>query len=449
MARDLLTPVLDESLRTIHYFNGRVLYAEDLRREQETSRRRHELLGALHGEGVAYGLEVSLLPGEPLPRTVTIRPGLALNRKGQLLHLSQQIDLAIAPEVAPATVEGALFRDCRAGTALPDGLGPYLLTVSPAAEYAERIPYVGIGDGGMSSSCGRRFVVEGVQFRLVYLDPDDGPAVPESIRAPLHELMLLATLTPPQRARLRNLLAHWCLGTDSVPPAFARSLYDLLARGHTEPIRYGPLDALYDAEDDAPNRLTGCDVPLALLYWTNSGIQFVDMWAVRRRLHRRADAAHPPVPAVDRRTAECEAAFLQFQHHLADLMQPGQLRDVMASHRVRDLFHFLPPAGVVPVQSGAARGVTAEFFFDAFAHRPPEFVDGAQLRWLMEAAARYPPLAVGTGELLWLYQVRLNRQARDEGSDAEPYLVFASGHLPYQAAPRFDLARWDYSTYAT
>src|SRR5690606_14055898 len=144
-----------DSLRSIHYFNGRVLYAEDLRREQDTNRRQHDLLGALHGEGVAYGLEVSLAAGETLPRTVTIQPGLALNRKGQLLHLARQIDLTIAPEVTPQTVEGAVFGDCRhATTALPEGLGPYLLVVSPAADYAERVPHVGIGDGGVSKSCG-------------------------------------------------------------------------------------------------------------------------------------------------------------------------------------------------------------------------------------------------------------------------------------------------------
>ena len=58
MAANLLTPILNTDIRNTHFFNGRVLTAEDLSQEQEANRRQHWLLGQALGEGVVHGLEV-------------------------------------------------------------------------------------------------------------------------------------------------------------------------------------------------------------------------------------------------------------------------------------------------------------------------------------------------------------------------------------------------------
>ena len=55
-----------------------------------------------------------------------------------------------------------------------------------------------------------------------------------------------------------------------------------------------------------------------------------------------------------------------------------------------------------------------------------------------------------SGELLWLYLVRENVQASAGplGTAARPYLVFASGFLPYVANAQYDLSRWGFANYA-
>jgi hypothetical protein len=446
MPRDLLTPILDDDLRNVHYFNGRILYAEDLVREQATQRRQREFLGRLTGEGVAYGLQVSLAAGGSPPRTVTIEPGLALNREGALLHLSEKVQLDIAPEIAPPPAEDSLFRKCGIETAIPDGLGPYVLVVSPAAQFMGRTPSVGIGDRGVSRQCGRRFVVDGVQFRLLHLDVEDGLPVPESMQPQLRELILKPDPTEAEAARLRNLLAHWCLGTASAPNAFARDLYPMLARGDTEVVGYGPLDALRSPAPGAETgRLDDCDVPLALLYWTGAGIRFVDMWAVRRRLHRATAPDAPPAPGLARRRAENEAAFLQFQGQIDSLVGPTAATLPLERVDAVNYFRYLPAAGVLPVLRRPPGAPDDLRFFVGRTRREPVFIEGPRLAWLLDQSFAFPPFDTSELELIWLYRVRENRH--DPGAAAVPYLVFTSGHVPFVGDPLYDVGRWDYGNY--
>src|SRR4051812_48149119 len=92
------TGILDNGIRSVNFFNGRLLSGEDLSQEQTANRTARRYLGQAVGEGVAYGLEVSQSQGVSTPSmpVVTVQPGLAVNRNGQTLALTQSIDLALA-----------------------------------------------------------------------------------------------------------------------------------------------------------------------------------------------------------------------------------------------------------------------------------------------------------------------------------------------------------------
>src|ERR1700759_3891854 len=62
MAVNLLTPILSTRTRSINFFNGRLLAAEDLTSEQQYYRATQTLLGNAIGDGVVTGLEVSISP---------------------------------------------------------------------------------------------------------------------------------------------------------------------------------------------------------------------------------------------------------------------------------------------------------------------------------------------------------------------------------------------------
>lgn len=88
---ELLESILTNGIRNTHYFNGRVLSAEDLKNDQDAIRRREEKYGQALGDGVVQGLMVSesadSRTDDPI---VEITPGLAINRKGQVLALEQK-----------------------------------------------------------------------------------------------------------------------------------------------------------------------------------------------------------------------------------------------------------------------------------------------------------------------------------------------------------------------
>src|SRR5690554_4458795 len=91
----LLEPVLTNGLRSTHFFNGRVLTAQDLRTDQEAGRDRGRRLARALGEGVAHGLEVGIADaagGQPLLR---IEAGLGFNRNGDAVELRDPVALRL------------------------------------------------------------------------------------------------------------------------------------------------------------------------------------------------------------------------------------------------------------------------------------------------------------------------------------------------------------------
>ncbi len=113
-------------------------------------------------------------------------------------------------------------------------------------------------------------------------------------------------------------------------------------------------------------------------------------------------------------------------------------------------------AAAVPHKPGATRaggpavGFNPDVFFKGQTWDAPALIDGGALEPLLRGAQTYAPIDLQAHELIWLYWVRENREAR-AGLPATapgpiPFIVFTSGHVPYQGDSRFDLAYFGYST---
>lgn len=421
--------VRDGSIRSINYFTGRLLTASDLSREKLATRESDWRLGRALGEGVAYGLEVSIAEKGAPPTQVGevqktpalhIEPGLAINRAGQTLALRDAIDLQLVKPTVPATAGASIFGQCnpiQSGVYVA-GKGVYLLTMLPAEGREGRAPATGLGNA--TAPCNTDTILEAVQFRHIHITSffDDGELKEPDL--------------------LRNRVAYRCFGVQEMND-FVTNPFD------PSPLRYRLIDQLRDEK-----AISNCDVPLAIFYWTDSGgIEFVDLWAVRRRLTKRATSQDWSPLADDLRLTEGEAMFLQFQEQVDELFirNPAQ-----AAFVAKQNFSYLPPAGIIPEMIGAGRnGFEYRTLFSGLSYREPVFIEGARVEQLVRRAMRFTPMDLASGEMFWLYRIRENRQSIDRGGANTPqsYLIFVSGHLPFFGEARFNVARWDYSNYSS
>ncbi len=420
--RQMTDPIFDRSLRSVHFFNGRLLTAEDLSKEQAASREERRRLGRALGDGIAWGLEVQMTRGvdQVAEPSVTITPGLAIDRRGQTLLLEETVDLSL--KITPRrTTTGAIttFQECEPpdASAYVAGAGLYLLTLTSIEGREGRALVSGLRN--VEASCNTKYDVPGLQFRLTQINLQPG-----DLDAP---------------DLLRNIVAHRFFGSDST----SEGLY-------TDP--FGPRRANHGLIDSLrPGRLADCEVPLALLYWTSTdGLIFVDMWAARRRIAAPDSGTAWSQYGSDRRTAVAEAIFQQFQAQLDDLRSD---RFVAISARATKHFRYLPPVGLVPLSRSVTRGGFNEInFFDGMTARgvvrnagtPPIVIESARVPALLHESFQYPPLDLETRVMVWVYHVRENLQM----DDAQPYVVFASGYMPYIGDAQFNVNRWSLSNFA-
>jgi hypothetical protein len=410
------TPYLDGGIRSTHFFNGRLLSREDMQREQDAERAVHERLGRAIGAGIVRGLEVtarSIGGSSVTDPVVTVRAGLALNRRGQTVALDRDVDVSLLRPTAPPAADAS--RTGRFGDCLPPdtsvyvtGTGVYLLSVCPASQKQGLAVVNGLGNTG--APCNAKELVEGVQFRLA------------QVKLTAAELA--------DDAHLRNVAAYKFFAAEGAGLDAARDPFGVPA---------APA-ALTDPA------LTDCDVPLAVLHWTaTGGLRFVDLWSARRRPTHPPLAGRIPLGVDDPMLALGEAVLFQFQDQLETLRASPQLRAI-------DVFRWLPPVGLLPLGgSTGALGFNAAVFFSGFTTRGPLFIEGTRVRPLLQLATNSPPIQVGLqppGELVWLYRVRENQQSVDGAVPRQPYLIFALGRLPCQVEPRFDVSRWSFANYA-
>ncbi|EXI67921.1 MAG: hypothetical protein AW08_01525 [Candidatus Accumulibacter adjunctus] len=427
-ARLIEQAIAEGGIRSVNFFNGRLLTGPDLGREQDARREADRRVAQAAGHGIARGLEVLAgSPGSDGP-VVTVQPGLAVSRSGHTLYLESATEVVLGRRAPPRVAAARTFDDCKLrGGSYAAEPGVYLLTLAPAEDREGHALTNALDDSAVP--CNTDALIEAVQFRLLPIGSllkDEHAAVDQ--RTPLPDATARLSL-------LRNRIAHRCFGTD----ALRAFLIDPLSAGGKP---YGLLAKLAD------HVLTACDVPLAIVK-LEMEIDFVDQWCVRRRITRPSAAGPWAMLADDRRQAEGEAMFLQFQEQLAALVgSTGVVGQFAACKR----FDYLPPAGILPLPGTVSDEVAAiATFFDGLVVRGPAFIEGARFQALIRSSFAYPPVDLGSGELIWLYYVRENRQAIDNKKfmpSPTACLVFASGQMPCQAGARFEVSSSSYGNYA-
>jgi hypothetical protein len=416
----LRTPILDGGIKSINFFNGRLLSGEDLSQEKAANKQARQQLGQTSGDGIAYGLEVKETSGQSTKQSpiVTVNAGLALNRLGQTLPLAQAVDVALVRPPADGSTAAvtALFSDCQPLQQGPYvvGKGVYLLTIQPAVGTNGKAPVSGLGN--LDAACNARYQIDGVQFRLIQLPITAGD---------LNDV-----------AHLRNRLAYRCFGaTDDEVVAFMANPFGPVVT------RYGLLDDL------RPDCLKDDEVPLALIFWTAAdGLKFVDLWSVRRRITRRSADTDWPLLVSDRRAAEGEAMFLQFQDQIEEMrVKETGLSAVVATDR----FDYLPPVGLLPVKgTGSPGGFDVTTFFGARASQDIALTDANLVRELLHTASYHEPIDLQASDKIQLYLTYENVKAVEAQQVNQATLVFASHTLPYRGIARFGYARWAVSRFA-
>ncbi|HXJ13298.1 MAG TPA: hypothetical protein VNH19_13580, partial [Candidatus Limnocylindrales bacterium] len=239
----------------------------------------------------------------------------------------------------------------------------------------------------------------------------------------------------------RNLAAHLCFGTETLQQ-FPQNIFPGL--GPAFPADYSALDDMR-----AAGLLTDCEIPLALVYWTSSGLVFLDAWAVRRALIPSAASAKWAPFVSPRRLAESLACFLQFQKQVEEL-QANLPQSQLASAVSIDYFRYLTALGFLPI-AGVKSSIGFDYlqFFTNLTFRDPVFIEGASLDSLFGRSLRYPPIDLTNQEMFWLYRVRENMEAVAGSTlnQPRPYMIFTNGHIGFQGDAHYDLNYWDYANY--
>lgn len=446
----LLEPITEDGIKNTNYFEGRLLTGKDLT-EQETANKRHrQQLGQILGHGVVEGLEVSIEnvgagADDPIVR---INKGMAITLDGEVIELPlEYVDIQLSRSFDTLDPNLTGFKNCTnlpSETLVPSGSGLYILVMSPASSYREYAPKSGLQQNGIARECGRAYVVEGVQFRLVKFDPTAMPDISEETRDLLND-EYLSVSNPVDSSdikglsMMRNLVAHVCFGTDGIAssakdPSFIN-----------KPTTNLGLDALLGLDEG----LASCDTPLALFYWNTEGIVFIDNWAVKRKSSHR-DIVGYSVPSFTRHSySRADESRLQFQQQLEYLQ--NNVED-LSEFYVKEYFRYLPPVGYMPIQvDDVSDGFDEKKFFDDLTIRNPVYVEAAGLVPITQVAMTYWPIDLISEELIWLYRTRENAQEADNNSEdtIQEYIIFSSGHSPYFGNARFNVAKWDYSNFGS
>lgn len=336
------TPLLQDGIRAVNFFNGRLVTSGDMRRDQDARREGDARLGQAIGAGVVQGLVVEA-HGAASERRLSITRGLAVNAAGQTLCLGADQVLALVPtadEDPPETTGG--FGACAqlSGGSYVAGDGLYLVTLAPAQQSEGTAPVLALEPGNLR--CNTDALVEAVQLRLLRI----GDAVLST-----HGLDTDA-IGPQAVSKLRSRTAAACFGLPH------------LGAAHTHP---GTAPAANLLEDMRSRGLAQCDVPLALVFLTaTGGLVFVDRWAVRRSVAPTLAAQGWAAWFGDAMEARAQAQLAQFQEHLAAIPS-GSLTGLQAAQ----WFAWLPPAGFL--DAGGTRAVNWETFLGA--RKPQRTVD--------------------------------------------------------------------------
>jgi hypothetical protein len=413
MSIKLQEPITGGGLQNTNFFNGRLVTGADMTREQTSRRQAVNRLGQAVGEGIAEGLMVEMIPNAKNDPVVGISAGRAVNCCGQVLSLSEDTTVNLLQRLGTVDQKSDVFADCRPLTVgtYAAGFGLYLLVLSPVLTKQGSAP-----TGGLKNSvaaCSSDVVLEAVQFRLLSVD------------------YFLAHDVLPDSQMLRNYIAYRCFGTKETQTLFQNPF-------QFEKKSYGLIDEMRG------KTLSDSDVPLAIISWTAGGLEFVEMWAVRRRLTRQAGEDWTQL-LDDRRMSETEAMIKQFAEQIKDSNpDKNDYRDVAAA----DYFEYLPPVGMLPLATSIAQfGFDLEVFFGGRQLKNVAMFDGEKLRPLLREALSHEPINLNGDEKIQLYLIRENFTALQANQVKQITVVFAKRSLPYFGTARFDFAQWNLSRF--
>ena len=333
MATFTLGTDFTSAVRQPSYVNGRLLLAADLSSDQTTLRARDRWIGEAAGSGVVRGLTVT-----SSATTLTVAPGLGINPAGEPIVLTTDATMPLAvplAEVSPANP--AKFRCCEPGSSGDNQVivdsGSYVLTVRPASRTegsTAAAPGAAVSISGgtppeppgtVSGGCVATWTVAGVEFRVTTLP------LPSSVSG--------ISVTAANR---RNLIAGSCYG---VGP-----LADLPVDPFGFDQEFG-LDLLSDLTDD--------DLPLATFSWSGQSVTDLDNWSARRRIvEPEPDSGGWAVLTADRRIADGQARFHQFQDQAEELVATQAADQATAW----ETFPLLPPVGFLPVDATDLKSIT-------------------------------------------------------------------------------------------
>lgn len=400
-------PFVSEGRAHIAFWNGRILTAEDLADEQLANHRGRRQLGRVIGPGIAEGLVVRRLDtiGQ-----VEVSAGIALDGSGQVIELP--LDVAVSLVVAPETAHGdGLFTVCQPVVSnSPTGTGAYLLVIRPATEHRSSAAGVPAFGNGIATECGPKYTVDGVSFRLVRLDPADLAQKLGHDEADVETLGDIATAT--SSPVVRNVLAHVLLDTWTTA---VRALDPF--GGDPDEIEAGAIALL------RTGALLACEVPLALLTWSYTGVGFVDNWSVRRPPSNEAAFSRVQVVGSARNVHVGRASFSQFQEHLSAIVASSTAAQ-RAAFEIADRFRHLPAAGLIPIGRAGRPGFSPDVFGDLVV-RGPATIDPARVGALVEESFRHAAIDVASGELIHLYTVN------QSGSDDVDHIVFTTHRIDF------------------
>jgi len=167
----------DLRLTRTHYFDGRLLTAEDLTRDQVYLDQRLRELGKVLGSGIISGLTLTLGPGSLL----TLEPGMAMTPAGRVLHLGSRLVVNLADRALISKTNDGLY------SMLNRGLYAVALRYADvASELAEVFPT----DLGAKRGSQYALITEAVQLGLVPLPIPLPQQSPMQIRARLMRELL-------------------------------------------------------------------------------------------------------------------------------------------------------------------------------------------------------------------------------------------------------------------
>ena len=317
--------ITQDSVRAVQFFNGRLLTAADLSRDQAARRQADAQVGAASGSGIAWGLEVN--PAGPASDAdslgvVTVEAGLAVALSGQALKLNQRVSLSLIQPPADTSSTGTssgTFGPCAGSTpsTYVAGDGLLLLVLSPIDVPEGFAPVLALE--AINTRCARDVIAEGVQLKLL---PVPGAAITGTTTAAL--------------SQLRSRIAHECLGSTLLQQAHRLPSSTTARATSAGSHGHGLLDRML-----AERSLSACDVPLALVCLVGRQIVFIDGAAVRRRIASQTASVQGAAWLGERLQGTAEARFLQFQEQLADT---PAIANAAATANLR----WLPPAGLLP-----------------------------------------------------------------------------------------------------